>query len=331
MMNSNPILACDLGGTRLKIGVVRGGHVLARTVELANSKQGLAPQLPVLKAAWLRLLKQQNLAVLDCAGISISFPSLVDVASGQVLDEFGKYADATSLDLRAWAKSELNLPLAIENDARMAIIGEWQFGAGRGCENLVSITLGTGLGVCAIMEGRVLRGKHGQAGVLGGHLTVRYGGSKCSCGNVGCAEAEASTAVLSELAKIQTEFPTSALAREPVLDFAAVFKQAATGDLCAVRLRDHSLQVWSALAVSLIHAYDPELLLLGGGIMASADAIVPAIQEYVSRHAHTPWGKVRVAASALGDRAALLAGEWLLREQFPQAFGDDIHHPAIGG
>jgi glucokinase len=107
------------------------------------------------------------------------------------------------------------------------------------------------------------------------------------------------------------------LAKAPVLDFAAVFSDAARGDECARAIRDHSLCVWSALAVNLIHAYDPEMVILGGGIMASADVILPAIQEYVLRHAHTPWGKVRVVISELGDTAGLVAGEWLLQEQFP--------------
>jgi glucokinase len=311
------ILACDLGGTRLKIGVVQNGAVLAQSTEPANSKQGLAPQLPGLKAAWLRLLDGLKLRLGDCAGISVAFPSLVDSASGRVLSEFGKFADAPSLDLRAWARQELGLLLAIENDARMALIGEWQAGAGRGLNNLVMMTLGTGLGTGAIIEGRVLRGAHSQAGCLGGHLTVRYGGRLCACGNIGCAEAEASTAFLAEQAKTLPDFSESTLVREPALDFAAVFRQAVAGDSCAMALRDHSLLVWSSLAVNLIHAYDPEMLILGGGIMGNADAILPAVSEQVRRYAHTPWGKVRVEASKLGDQAALVAGEWLLREQFP--------------
>ena len=311
------LLACDLGGTRLKIGVVREGSVLAQTVEPAHSQKGLAPQLPVLKAAWLRLLGDLRLRPGDCAGISVAFPSLVDTASGRILAEYGKFADAPGLDLRAWADAEFGLPLAIENDARMAMIGEWQWGAGRNCDNLVMMTLGTGLGVGALIEGRVLRGKHGQAGVLGGHTTVRYGGRACSCGNVGCAEAEASTAFLAEVATGLPDWEGSSLRQVPALNYALVFQHAAAGDRCARRLRDHSLQVWSTLAVNLIHAFDPERLILGGGLMASADVILPAVREYVRRHAHTPWGQVRVVASALGDQAALVAGTWLGREQLP--------------
>jgi glucokinase len=311
------VLVCDLGGTRMKIGLVRDGGVLARTSAPAHSKGGLAPQLPVLKAAWLELLAEAGLRRADCAGAAMAFPSLINPATGRVLAEYGKYADAPNLDLRAWALAELDLPLAIENDARLALVGEWQQGAGRGCNNLVMITLGTGLGTSAIIEGQLLRGRHGQAGVLGGHTTVRLGGRACSCGNVGCAEAEASTAFLREIAANLPELNRSPLRDAVALDYQLVFKHAAVGDPCALRLREHSVLVWSVLAVNLIHAYDPEALILGGGIMASADAILPAIRSYVSRHAHSPWGKVRVVASELGDAAALVAGEWLLREQFP--------------
>ncbi len=312
------ILAGDLGGTRIKLGLAHGGRLLAHTGLPANSQHGLAPRLPVLKDAWLKLLVEAGLRLEDCQGVTIAFPSLIDPSTGRVLAEYGKYPDAPGLDLRAWAKAELALPLAIENDARVALAGEWRHGAGRGCENLVMMTLGTGLGTSAVIQGRLLRGLHGQAGVLGGHTTVRFGGRLCHCGNLGCAEAEASTAFLTELVDRNPEFKRSALEAEPVLDFAAVFKQAANGDACAMRLRDHSLQVWSALAVNLIHSYDPERLILGGGIMASGGAILPVMRDYIGRHAHTPWGQVRIVESELGDAAALSAAEWLLREQFPE-------------
>lgn len=309
------VLACDLGGTRMKIGIVRDGRMLAQAIEPARSHLGLAPQLPVLKAAWLRLLGEVKLELADCAGVAVAFPSLVDAATGRILAEYGKYSDAMSLDLRAWARAELGLALAIENDARMALIGEWRAGVARGCDNFVMMTLGTGVGTGAVIEGRVLRGRHGQAGVLGGHLTVRYGGRRCSCGNIGCAEAEASTAFLRQQAEVSPGWEHSPLRTYATLDYAQVFQHAAAGDVCATALRDHSLHVWGALAVNLIHAYDPEMVVLGGGIMASRDAITPVLSDYVSRHAHTLWGKVGIVSSTLGDTAALLASEWLLRDQ----------------
>jgi len=309
------VLACDLGGTRIKLGIVRDGRILAQEALPARSEEGLGARLPALTEGLRDLCTRQAIALGSCAGVAVSFPSLVDVRSGRILAEFGKYRDGPGVSLRAWAGETLGLPLAIENDARMALIGEWRHGAGRGCDNVVMVTLGTGLGTSAIIEGRVLRGRHGQAGCLGGHLTVRYGGRDCSCGNIGCAEAEASTAGLAQIARAQSDFALSPLAAEPVLDYAAVFRHAASGDPCARTLRDHSLLVWSALVVNLIHAYDPERVVLGGGIMASGEEILRAVRLYVDRHANTPWGRLEIVASELGDQAALVAGEWLIREQ----------------
>lgn len=309
------VLACDMGGTRIKFGIVRAGAVLATEVIPAHSDKGLRPRLPALAQALRDLCAREGIALGDCDGIAISFPSLVDVRTGRILAEYGKYSDGPDVDLRAWAREALGMPLAIENDARMALIGEWRHGAGRGSDDVVMITLGTGLGTSAVVQGHVVRGKHGQAGCLGGHTTVRYGGRPCTCGNVGCAEAEASTAFLAKIAAERADFAPSALSREPVIDYAAVIRHATAGDPCARALLDHSVRVWGSLAVNLVHAYDPEIVVLGGGIMASADVILPAVREYVLRYAHTPWGKVKVVASELGDRAGLIAAEWLVHEQ----------------
>lgn len=308
------VLACDWGGRRIKLGLVRQGRVLAGDTLPARADQPFPTRLQAVADALERLCATQGVAPRDCRGIGFSYPSIIDPAHARILDHFGKFPDAASVDLRGWAREVFSLPLAIDNDARMALIGEWQFGAGQGCDDLVILMLGTGLGVSAVIQGRVLRGGHGQAGILGGHLTLRYQGRRCVCGNVGCAEAEASTAMLATLAEAHPKFVRSRLADEPVVDYAAVFRLADQADPCAQALRDHSLGVWSALAVSLIHAYDPSRLILGGGVMGSAEVILSAVREYVARHAHTPWGQVEVVASALGDQAALVACQWLLEE-----------------
>lgn len=310
-----PTLAVDFGGRRIKLGLAQDGVILARHVLPARAEEPLAARLNAVAASLRQLCGEAAVAPRECAGIGLAYPSLIDVANVRILDHFGKFGDASTVDLRAWARAELGLPLAIDNDARMALVGEWRHGAGRGCGNVVMITFGTGIGTAVIQEGRVLRGAHGQAGILGGHLTVRHGGRACVCGNVGCAEAEASTWALAQFVRERPDFAVSALAGEALIDFASVFRLAAAGDACARGLRDHALEVWSALAVSLIHAYDPERLILGGGVMASGDIVLPAIREHVERHAHTPWGKVNVVASELGDGAALLGCEWLVREQ----------------
>ena len=308
-------LAADWGGRRIKLGLVGDGQVTAQMVLPAHADQPLESRLQVVGQCMKELCREQGLQTDECEGVAFAYPSIIDTGRARILDHFGKFGDASQIDLRAWARKTLGLPFAIDNDARSALVGEWRYGAGRGCDNVVVMTLGTGLGASAVIEGRVLRGVHGQAGILGGHLTIRYDGRPCVCGNIGCAESEASTWILEELARGRSDFASSVLSREQVIDYAAVFRLAADGDPCARALKDHILRVWSVAAVNLIHAYDPERIILGGGVMASGDVILAAVRNWVLQHAHTPWGKVQVVSSALGEHAALLAGEWLIQEQ----------------
>ncbi len=308
------VLAIDLGGTRIKLGVVDQGRVVASEMLPAHSDRGLAQALPRIAAGFDGLLRHGSSARPPRA-VVMGFPGLVDRYRGKVLSaNKTKYDDAPGLDLSAWARHTWNLPLHLENDARLMGIGEWRLGAGRGCDNLALMGLGTGIGVCVISEGRVLRGPHGQAGILGGHLSLDPRGPVCTCGNRGCAEAHASGHVIDALARRDPRWSGSALSKLPRVEYHAVFAAAAAGDALAVDLADQALAVWSAVAVNLIHAYDLERIIIGGGIMGSAGQILPAVRAWVDRHAWTPWGKVEVRPAALQERACLLAAEWLADE-----------------
>jgi glucokinase len=174
------------------------------------------------------------------------------------------------------------------------------------------ITLGTGIGGAAMIEGKLLRGKHAQAGCLGGHLPAKVGGRSCTCGAIGCLEAEASGWSLPFLANEWTGFSASKLAGQDNIDFKLLFELAAAGDRVAVEVLDYCLKVWATGAVGLIHAYDPERIVIGGGVMRSAAVILPYIQAYVKQHAWTPWGKVEVVTAQLGNDAGLFGAIPLL-------------------
>ena len=307
-------LASDIGGSRIKLAVVRDGSILARRIEPAKADLPWNDRLPALADTWRALCDEAQIEVAAIDGLGLGFPSLVDPRRERILDEWGKFPGCANFDFGAWARRTFGKPGVLENDTRAALIGEWRQGAGRGCDDVVMVTLGTGIGAAVVMQGRVLRGAHGQAGTLGGHLTVRYGGRRCLCGNIGCAEAEASTAVLRELAGARPDFLAGALAREPSLDYEAVFRLAAGGDACSIALREHSLAVWAAVVVNLIHAYDPERVIIGGGIMQRGGIVLPALRRYVQEHAHTTWGRVDVVGGELGDDAALIGCDWLVAE-----------------
>jgi glucokinase len=197
----------------------------------------------------------------------------------------------------------------------MALLGEVYAGAARGIEDVVMITLGTGIGGAAMMNGRLVRGKHAQGGCLGGHLPLMFDERPCTCGAIGCAETEASGWALPQIVRDWPGFGGSALVRAPEINFRTVFELAELNDPVAHAVRDRCIRVWATAAVGLIHAYDPELVVLGGGVMRSAEAILPFVQDYVVKHAWTPWGKVQVKPAALGNRAALFGAVPLLSER----------------
>jgi glucokinase len=306
-----PTIAIDFGGTRIKAGVVRAARVAALRVLDAESRGGLSARLPVIVDAVREACREAGTTLEACAGIGVALPCIVK--GGRILSTIDKYPDATSMDLPAWSRETLGLPLVLENDANAALAGEWQAGAARGSRSVVLMTLGTGVGTSAVIDNVPLRGQHGQAGCLGGHVTVNIDGAKCVCGNIGCVESEASTWALGERARHDVDFAVSPLANEAVLDYRAVFEHAGAGDALATRLRDRAIRVWSAAAVTLVHAYDPELIVLGGGIMKASAPIVSQMQAYVNEHAWVGWGKPRVVAGELGDSAALLGLDYFAR------------------
>ncbi len=307
-----PALSIDLGGTHATIAVVRGASVLASRDLAMDSSRPLRPVLARFATAIRDLSAELGIPSQQYLGVALGFCGLADARIGRVISTNKKYDDAPEIDFQDWSRKEIGLPFAVENDARMALLGERHVGAARGCHKLVMITLGTGIGGVAMIEGRLLRGKHAQAGCLGGHLPAKVGGRPCTCGAIGCMEAEASGWALPIMAREWNGFADSPLARRERIDFKSVFELARAGDRVATEIRDYCLQVWATACVGLIHAYDPELIVIGGGVMRSADVILPYLQRFVHEHAWTPWGKVRIVAAQLGNNAGLFGAVPLL-------------------
>jgi glucokinase len=306
-------LAIDFGGTHATCGLVMDRTLLASETFDAN-RASLASVLPTVAATFRKLVQRESLALQDFSGIAAGFAGIVDSRIGRIVGTNAKYDDGPEIDLNAWSQKTLGLPMRIENDARMALLGEAFAGAANGFTDVVMMTLGTGIGGVAMIEGKLLRGKHAQAGCLGGHIPVLFTGRTCTCGAIGCAEAEASGWSLPLVVKDWPGIAQSALAKYSNIGFKELFEESAKGDGIAVAIRDRCLNVWAVDAVGLVHAYDPEIILIGGGVMKSAKVIVPYVEQYVHKHAWTPWGKVQVRAAALGNNAGLLGAVPLFSE-----------------
>jgi glucokinase len=309
-------LSIDLGGTHIGCAVVEDTKILAYSSISYGNALNLAPVLPEIEQTLRNLLLETNVKSSKCAGVVMGFPGIVDTHTGVILSTLRKYEDAPRLNLAAEYQRSFGLPFRIENDARMALLGEHYAGAAQGCGNSVMMILGTGIGTAAMIKGQVLRGAHAQAGCLGGHMPLNLDGRQCICGNLGCAESEASGWSLPLIAKAWTGFSTSSLPTERNIDYGNLFAAAGKGDTVAQAIRDHCLRVWAMNAVALIHAYDPEVVVVAGGVLRSnREQTISFIQDYVAKHAWTSWGKVAVRATQCGVQAVLLGAIPLIRER----------------
>jgi Transcriptional regulator/sugar kinase len=290
-------IVIDMGGTRVKLALLEGNKIVSQTVITAHSQEGgILKTLSGIEEAIIKMMDGESISSIDSIGFSL--PGIIDTKNKKILSINDKYVDGVGFDFSGWAEKMFNATLYMENDARAALLGEWQCGAGKGIDNIVMMTLGTGIGGAAFIEGRLLHGKHFQAGCLGGHFTIDFRGEMCNCGNKGCAESIASSWGLPRLAE------KMGFLRENV-EYKMLFDAMNEGDTAAKEILDICIEAWSACAVNLIHAYDPEILIIGGGVMNSADHILPKIEESVNKYSWTPWGKVKVEKSASGDAAAL--------------------------
>ena len=294
-------ISIDFGGSRVKMGVVEDGRIIEKAVFRSHSEDGLSRLLPQLEptvSAWCAYYHAEKLG--------IAFPSIVDAAEKRILCASGKFNDGQNTDLQRWARGKFGLPMILDNDANAAAIGEHAYGAAKDCDDFVLMILGTGIGTAAMMNGRLIRGKHFQAGVLMGHIPLKVHGRRCAaCGaGEGCAEAQASTWALSHIVR-ESEID-SPLKSEPKINFEVLQHWYERGDRLAQSVFEECCAYWSNLLIAMICAYDPELIVLSGGVMNWGNELIRKLENEVSRRVWTPWGKPAIAAAKDPESSVLL-------------------------
>ncbi len=286
------ILGIDLGGSRVKLAIVDAGRV--QELNVFPISHGL-PMRAVLNAVETQA---RSMAGIDgCQGIGFAYPGIVDMQNQRVLCINDKYTDAAEIDFAGWAKARFGLELLLINDAAAALCGEMTYGAGRGSDSGALLMVGTGIGTAAWAQGRLLMGKIGAMGILGGHIAIAHEQPRaCTCGNAGCLEAYAGTWALAGLAREHPGFEHSVLRRAERVDYLALASGCQAGDAVCLDVFRGVCRALCTGAVNLVHAYDPELLILSGGA-SRIGALGTAIQEHLDRYAWTSWGRVRVTAA----------------------------------
>lgn len=303
MNKSAATLAIDLGGTRIKAGVVVEHTVVCQRIVPTEDERGFDRVLHNIMTVSEDLMRERAVG-----GVGLSLPAIVDVDKGMVVDVRKNLEGLIGFPLADTMSHRFGLPVVLENDARLYGLGELVAGAAQGIGNMVCLTFGTGVGCCVAINGHILRGRHGTGGILGGHMTIETYGPPCTCGNIGCFEALCRAASLvNETHERLTAYPGHVLQGIDKLTPEAIIAAADAGDTLAQDALAAYVRHIAAGVVSYIHVYDPDIVVLGGGVMNAAKHLLPPVQEFVRAHAWTiPSQRVPVRAAVLGDQAALV-------------------------
>jgi len=303
-LNQGLVFAVDLGGTYLRNALIDSSGKIHQQSKQPTPR-GDSPDC-VVNALVTEARNWTNNGGPLIVAASIMVPGTVDNQNARVVQAPNLHS-LSNFPLKGVLEDRLGWPVLLENDANAAAVGEMWLGAARGCRDVVSVTLGTGVGGGVILDGELWRGAHGSAGEIG-HTTVDpFSGLKCKCGNVGCLELFASaTAIVRMTREGLSQFPDSVLNREE-LTAERVYDAGRDGDELALRVfRKFGTYLGIGLA-NLINIVDPEIIVIAGGAVNGWSLFASYAQHEVEERAvRTTAQQVKIAAAQCGDNAGLL-------------------------
>ncbi len=299
------VLAIDLGGTRIRAGLVdREGRVRARRETPTQAREGPDSVIGRMVALARELLSEAEGSV---RAVGVGAPGPLDPEAGVILSA-PNLPGWRGVPLRDRLEEALGLPVFLGNDANVAALAEARWGAGRGLRHLVYLTVSTGIGGGVLVDGRLLLGDRGLAGELG-HLPVEVDGPPCGCGGRGHLEAIASgTALAREAEALAASGASPYLAARPAPRTAADLGEAArSGDPAAQAALRRAGEALGAGLVAYLHLFSPQKIVLGGGVaLGLGELLVAPARARVQRDAMPPYRQVPIVYTGLGDDVGLL-------------------------
>lgn len=297
------VVGVDLGGTFFKVGLVdvESGRILKKVQCETRVDEGGERVVSRMAETILEIIDGESVV-----GIGVGSPGSIDHDAG-VVRFSPNFPDWNDFPLGSLLSRATGLKVFIENDANAFVLGEKWFGAGRGYEHIVALTLGTGVGGGVISHGVLITGKNGIGAELG-HVIIEPSGPLCGCGNYGCLEAIASATAVRRMAlEGQRKFPESAIFKSADVTAKDVFDAARDGDLLGRLIVE---RVVNALAVGIsnfIHIFNPEIVVVGGGVSRAGEILFEPLREKVEHLVMPSFkGTYEIAQSPLVEEAGIL-------------------------
>lgn len=309
-------IGVDVGGTNIKIALVgTNGEIVYSNSISTRAEMGYEYTISAMKQAVVDLMKETKTDAKNIEGIGFGFPGQIDYKNGIV--RFATNIPGwVDVPIEEIFEKEFGIPTRVDNDVRCATLGELNFGAGKGCKNLVCITLGTGIGSGIVVDGKLVRGASNVAGEIG-HIKLQMnGGPLCGCGDYGCFEAFASGPSIVAMAQEYIKGGKSAKFREmadPDITPYIVAQAAKEGDVVAKRIFTIMGEYVGFGLASVINLLNPERIIIGGGVADAGEIIFAPIRETISKRAMPiAAAAVEIVPAQLGNMAGVIGASLLI-------------------
>jgi len=310
-------IGVDLGGTDIKVAVVDCfGHVLHSDCVPTEAHRGYGHTINNIIKSINNILQRNNLDISQINSVGVGCPGMVDPATGLV-KFLPNIPGWINIELADIIEKELELKAALDNDVRCAALGEHSFGAGKGYNNIVCLTVGTGIGSGIILNGKLIRGANSSAGEIGHMILQETGGLFCGCGGAGCFETLASGPSIVEMAERYILGGKSSKYRELAGDGAItpeiVAKAAGFGDEVAKTIFK-TAGYWIGIALTnVVNLLNPEIIIIGGGVAKCGDLLLDPIRKTVQEKAlKTATEKLEIVQAKLGNDAGVIGASLLV-------------------
>lgn len=312
-------IGIDLGGTNIAIGIVDDdAKIIVKGSTPTYNERSYQEIVKDMAELSKELIKKAGLEIEDIKGIGVGSPGSIDAKNGVVV--YANNLEFNNVPLREELNKYFDVPVAVENDANAAALGEYK-ATGIESECFVAITLGTGVGSGIVIDGKIFRGFNGAGGEIG-HTTLVADGVQCTCGRKGCWEAYASVTALIRQTKVAIEKHPESLMNEIVkknggeVSGRTAFDAAKQGDKAAQNVVDTYVKYVADGVINVINTFQPEILVIGGGISREGEYLVEPVrkncQEFSYMKGELP--ETRIQPATLLNDAGIVGAAFAAKE-----------------
>jgi len=306
-------LGIDLGGTNIGTAAVKDGKVLAYHKTKTQASKGPEVVIERIEKTVLKVAEELNCSPSDFQALCIGAPGAVELETGVVND--APNLDWIDVPLGTTLEKNLGLPVFVDNDVNVGVLGEFVHGAGRGHKDMVGVFVGTGIGGGVIINGEMHYGGRGSAGEIG-HMVIVPKGRRCGCGKKGCIEAYASktaigAAIQKQIDKGKDSYLKETLAnnKNKPLSSSLIEEALLAGDSVTTEVIKKAQFYLGLLAANLVNILDPDVIVFGGGLVEQlGDDFLKPIRKTARKYylQQKDAKKVQILASTLGDHAGTI-------------------------